>query len=637
MGLAAIAAAGVLYYLLQQESSLGTVKATKKKLADEDDLADDDTVQAKGGTSTSTASSSTAKTLKTTSKDSSATSSKSSAADRMDEKDLHAKIEELDKKGKAFFKNKQFLEAAQAFTEALIMIEGQTEPGTASSSLKKQIVTLINNRSAMYEKGSLPELALEDCTKILEIYDKAHIKARIRKLRILETFKDFYQGLVEVCALQLLYMQQHRDTLRMGIQPATPPPVPQSKLEELLQKVLPEQLEELVKTINSENKHALPSDYTLTQLLKSYTGYNSWMAKAARDGSVDKLQKELDAIPVEAVPDPTTIADRVSIMLKIGRRYVYDSKFSEARKTFLDAYDLVKGKPEIQKVMKDDDYVRLLEWVGMVKHWTYDLDGATECYQECSNLEPTNAEVLVKRAGVAMDGGKHDQALKLFEKALIMDPDAVDALLHRANLRMLQSNLQEAQSDLEKCVKLRPNHVLAHLRLAAVLTSKNDPLGAKKHLEQAARVDPDSSEVQSYQGELLFTQNEFGQAKEQFEKAIQLEPKNPTPYVNAALACLNSPPEPGKQMEVAMEAVQFLEQAIEVDPQFQAAYIQLGQLKLGMAQDLVSAREVLEMYKKGLSYCRTKDEMRDLCSMKILTQAQVDAANQLKMETFSLQ
>lgn len=107
MGLAAIAAAGVLYYLLQQESSLGTVKATKKKLADEDDLADDDTVQAKGGTSTSTASSSTAKTLKTTSKDSSATSSKSSAADRMDEKDLHAKIEELDKKGKAFFKNKQ--------------------------------------------------------------------------------------------------------------------------------------------------------------------------------------------------------------------------------------------------------------------------------------------------------------------------------------------------------------------------------------------------------------------------------------------------------------------------------------------------------------------------------------------------
>ncbi len=247
------------------------------------------------------------------------------------------------------------------------------------------------------------------------------------------------------------------------------------------------------------------------------------------------------------------------------------------------------------------------------------------------------AELMVKKAGVAMDGGKHDTALKLFEKALIMDPDAVDALLHRANLRMLQGNLQEAQADLEKCVKLRPNHVLAHLRLAAVLTSKDDPLGAKSHLDKAARVDPDSSEVQSYKGELLFTQNEFMEAKEQFEKAIKLEPKNPTPYVNAALALLNSPPEPGKQLEVAKEALRFLEKAVEADPQFQAAYIQLGQLKLGMAQDLSSAREVLALYEQGLSYCRTKDEMRDLCSMKVLTQAQVDAATMLKMETFSLQ
>ena len=236
-----------------------------------------------------------------------------------------------------------------------------------------------------------------------------------------------------------------------------------------------------------------------------------------------------------------------------------------------------------------------------------------------------------------MDGGKHDQALKLFEKALIMDPDAVDALLHRANLRMLQGNLPEAKVDLEKCIKLRPNHVLAHLRLAAVLTSTNDHLGAKRHLKKAEDVNPDSSEVQSYRGELLFTQNEFVEAKDQFNKAIKLEPKNPTPYVNAALAVLNTPPEPGKQMEIALEAVKYLGQAIEVDPQFQAAYVQLGQLKLGMATDLSSAREVLKLYEQGLGYCRTKDEMKDLCSMKILTQAQVDAATMLKMETFNMQ
>lgn len=126
------------------------------------------------------------------------------------------------------------MEAAEAFTVALTLIETETDHSdpTASSSLNKQIVTLINNRSAMYEKGSFPELAIEDCNKILEVYDMTHVKARTRKLRILELhFQNFYQALVEVCALQLLYMQQNRDQLRMGIQPATPPPVPQSKLK----------------------------------------------------------------------------------------------------------------------------------------------------------------------------------------------------------------------------------------------------------------------------------------------------------------------------------------------------------------------------------------------------------------------
>lgn len=243
----------------------------------------------------------------------------------------------------------------------------------------------------MYEKGNLPELALDDCNKILETYDKNHVKARTRKLRILESFKDFYQGLVEVCALQLLYMQQHRDQLRLGLPPSSPPPVPQSKLEELLNKVLPERLEELANITTANNQNTLPSDYTLLQLLKSYTGYNAWMAKAARDGSVDKLKKELDALPANAaVPDPTTTADRASAMLKIGRRLVYDTKFEEARKVFLEAYDLVKGNSDAVTMMKDDDYCRLLEWVGMVKHWTYDLDGASKCYQECSDLEPIN-------------------------------------------------------------------------------------------------------------------------------------------------------------------------------------------------------------------------------------------------------
>lgn len=282
------------------------------------------------------------------------------------------------------------MEAAQAFTEALGFIESNADHSdpTPSTSLNKQIVTLINNRSAMYEKGGFPELSLEDCNKILEVYDLAHTKARTRKLRILESFEAFYEALVEVCALQLLYMQQNRDKLRMGIPASSPPPVPQSKLEELVGKILPQKLDEYEVILKSKKRDALPSDYTLMQLLKSYTGYNAWMAKAARAGNADLLQNELAGIPQNS--EPSTLADRASALLKLGRRHVYDGQYDMGRDVILQAYDAVKDEKQARALMVDDDYARLLEWTGMVKHWLYDLDGAEKCYQECAELEPIN-------------------------------------------------------------------------------------------------------------------------------------------------------------------------------------------------------------------------------------------------------
>lgn len=128
---------------------------------------------------------------------------------------------------------------------------------------------------------------------------------------------------------------------------------------------------------------------------------------------------------------------------------------------------------------------------------------------------------------------------------------------------------------------------------------------------------------------------EMEEARAQFEKAIKLEPKNPTPYVNSAMAILNTPP-PNGQMPDAQAVMNHLETAIKVDPQFMAAYIQLGQLKLGTATDLESARKVIELYDQALSNCRAPEEIKEVCSMRLLAVAQVDAANVLGMETFSM-
>lgn len=243
---------------------------------------------------------------------------------------------------------------------------------------------------------------------------------------------------------------------------------------------------------------------------------------------------------------------------------------------------------------------------------------------------------MVKCAGVKMDSGKLDDAMNLFNSALELDPSAADALLHRANLYMLQSKTKEAREDLEHCLELRPDNLLARLRLATVYMASEDMDGANRNLDMAAEIDPDSSEVHSYRGELHFAKGEMVEAKAEFDRAISCDPGNATPYVNAALTVMNTPPTGGGPPDIP-ESIRLLEKAIEVDPLFHTAYVHLGQFKLSMATDLTTAKEVVALYDKGLDYCRTADELKDIVSMRILTVAQVDAAAMLKMDTLNMQ
>lgn len=514
------------------------------------------------------------------------------------------------------------MEAAEAFTEAIDCTDGLTE---ISPSLERQIITLLNNRSAMYEKGGQPELALSDCETILE-KDMNHTKARTRRLRVLESLKRWDEALVEVCAIQLLFMQANRANLRMGL-PTPPPPVAPSKMEEILGHILPAEIEKYSNKLESEKK-ALPSKYTIFQLLKSYSDYNKWMSQAAKDGPVD-------SITLKDATDSLSKADRAVALMKRGRRFVYDGDLHSAIQAIEEGYKLVSGDSQTENLMEGDNYARLMEWTGMVRHWQYDLPGAMAAYEKCAAAEPTNAIIPVKQAGVQMDAGKQEQALKLFDTALGLDRKSVDALMHRSNLFMLQQDPEKAKKDLQNLLNIQPNHVMARLRMASIFSALNDTKSAEVHLDKAETVEPNSSEVASYRGELAFTTGDMSLAQEHFKKAIELEPSNPTPYINVAMAILNTQP-PAGQVPDAPAAIESLEKAIEVDPMYTAAYIQLGQLKLGTATELENARGVVDLYDKALSNCRSPEEIKELCSMRCLAVAQIDAATMLKMVTFNM-
>jgi hypothetical protein len=120
-------------------------------------------------------------------------------------------------------------------------------------------------------------------------------------------------GAFDFTNVELKFMQENREKLRMGIPVA--PLVPHSKLQELLQKVIPTAVQaqlEINKTKTGE--HPLPSKHTIQQLLQSFSGYHSWTAAAAKEGSVNKLTKDLK--------DEKEPVAHARLLFKRGRRHV---------------------------------------------------------------------------------------------------------------------------------------------------------------------------------------------------------------------------------------------------------------------------------------------------------------------------
>ena len=94
-------------------------------------------------------------------------------------------------------------------------------------------------------------LFLSSClvSSIFSYIDVSHSFILVPSLLLL--FNLFEDALVEVCALQLQFMQENRDKIRMGM-PLTPP-VSQNKIEDLMGKILPGEIERFLAKVKEES------------------------------------------------------------------------------------------------------------------------------------------------------------------------------------------------------------------------------------------------------------------------------------------------------------------------------------------------------------------------------------------------
>lgn len=175
-----------------------------------------------------------------------------------------------------------------------------------------------------------------------------------------------------------------------------------------------------------------------------------------------------------------------------------------------------------------------------------------------------------------------------------------------------QGNYDLSLTKLERALELDSESAQAHGAIAVLYEKVGDTKLAEKHYKKGLRLRPDDAGSQNNYGQFLCFQGRYRDAHEEFMKAAG-NPFYATPAVPLTNAGLCA-----KRVPDAMLAEQYFREALEKDPKFAPALLQMAIMKFESGRFL-SARAYLERFQQVAEHnpeslwlaVRTESALRD--------------------------
>ena len=203
---------------------------------------------------------------------------------------------------------------------------------------------------------------------------------------------------------------------------------------------------------------------------------------------------------------------------------------------------------------------------GMANERTGDYPGAVRLYRRGLAIAPENVELLNSLGFALFQDGKSQEAIAPLEKALQVDPKHWKAHNNLALAAIDLGELEVAEAHYRESLDIEPQPAIYN-DLGFVLERQGLAEEAVGLYRKALKLDPASASAHYNLAASLARSGELPEAERHFRAALKQKPSAQT---HTALGLVL------KQQDRLDEAIASLREAIEADPEYPAAYDQLG-------------------------------------------------------------
>ncbi|HEY8384557.1 MAG TPA: tetratricopeptide repeat protein [Microvirga sp.] len=112
------------------------------------------------------------------------------------------------------------------------------------------------------------------------------------------------------------------------------------------------------------------------------------------------------------------------------------------------------------------------------------------------------ADLLMSRAGQAVEGKDYPLAIELLDRVLVLEPQWVEAWFRRANVFFLMDDPVSSLADLRQVINREPRHFGAWAGIGHIFNSAEDKTRALESYRRSLKIYPKQSSLETIVGRL---------------------------------------------------------------------------------------------------------------------------------------